>query len=141
MSQRVPVIRPDDREMMRTYLCNRINQSYECHVTDMDDDRLFVDVDRYSVVLLLHARERSLESLRDEVFSWRRKGCVTSHVFYNDGCTFHVRPGAKYAATLRRLPKSDRLCVLRLHELERAVLESQDSNELVYFQPPVLEMS
>jgi len=135
-----------DKIKMKSFVEARLEDSGRYDIKKSDESHILVATKRENaeriipIDLLLHNRKMPLTELRDLVRNSYSSNILVSNIFYKDGQNFMVRLGSRGNfkgddRSLKRYTKSDLDKMIHLRGLEKEVLELQNDNTLVYFQP------
>ena len=135
-----------DKIRMKSFVEARLEDSGRYDIKKSDESHILVATKRENaeriipIDLLLHNRKMPLTELRDLVRNSYSSNILVSNIFYKDGQNFMVRLGSRGNfkgddRSLKRYNKVDLDKMIHLRGLEKEVLELQDDNTLVYFQP------
>ena len=135
-----------DKIKMKSFVEARLEDSGRYDIKKSDESHILVATKRENaeriilIDLLLHNRKMAISELRDLVRNSYSSNILVSNIFYKDGQNFMVRLGSRGNfkgddRSLKRYTKSDLDKMIHLRGLEKEVLELQDDNTLVYFQP------
>ena len=135
-----------DKKRMKDFVEARLEDSGRYDIKKSDESHILVATKRENaeriipIDLLLHNRKMPLTELRDLVRNSYSSNILVSNIFYKDGQNFMVRLGSRGNfkgddRSLKRYTKSDLDKMIHLRGLEKEVLELQNDNTLVYFQP------
>ncbi len=136
----------NNKKRMQDFVTAKFEEARRFRILDNDESHIVLQVkpeftsDKLKIYVFLHNQKMPLSEYNRLVRNYLNSGQLISNIFYKDYENFMVRLGRRGKLkgddqSLKRYDKKEIDRMIHLRGLEKAVLDKQREDFLVYFQP------